>query len=72
MSPSSRIAHASLDTLQRLLARASDFPQSGLRLVDRREHETFHSWAAIAERSALVAGGLAELGIRPGERVALV
>jgi len=60
------------DTLQRLLQRAKDFPFAGLRLVDRGEHETFLSWAAIAEQSARVAGGLAELGVRPGERVALI
>ena len=61
-----------LDTLQGLLQRASDFPRAGLRLVDRAERETFLPWATIAERSAYVAGGLAELGVRPGERVALV
>ncbi len=61
-----------IDTLQRLLQRARDFPLAGLRLVDRSERETFLSWAAIAEQSALVAGGLAERGVRPGERVALV
>ena len=61
-----------IDTLQRLLQRAKDFPFAGLRLVDRGEHETFLSWAAIAEQSALVAGGLAGLGVRPGERVALI
>ncbi len=61
-----------LDTLQRLLQRARDFPQAGLRLVDRAERETFHPWAAIEERSAYVAGALAELGIRPGERVGLI
>jgi fatty-acyl-CoA synthase len=65
--PTSRI-----DTLQGLLQRASDFPHAGLRLVDRAERETFLSWATIAERSAYVAGGLAETGVRPGERVALV
>ena len=61
-----------LDTLQRLLQRARDTPLAGLRLVDRAERETFHSWAAIEERSTLVAGGLAELGVRPGERVGLI
>ncbi len=61
-----------LDTLQRLLQRARDFPQAGLRLVDRAERETFHTWAAIEERSTYVAGALAELGIRPGERVGLI
>ena len=61
-----------LDTLQHLLQRARDFPLAGLRLVDRAERETFHSWAAIAERSTFVAGALAEIGIRPGERVGLI
>ena len=61
-----------LDTLQRLLQRARDFPEAGLRLVDRAERETFHSWAAIEERSTYVAGTLAKLGIRPGERVGLI
>ncbi len=61
-----------LDTLQRLLQRAKDFPQTGLRLVDRAERETFLSWAAVEQESALVAGALAEMGIRPGERVALI
>ena len=61
-----------LDTLQRLLQRARDFPLAGLRLVDRAERETFHSWAAIEERSTFVAGALAEIGILPGERVGLI
>ena len=61
-----------LDTLQRLLQRARDYPWAGLRLVDRQERESFHSWEAIAEASARVAGGLAELGVRSGERVALI
>ncbi len=61
-----------LDTLQRLLQRARDYPWAGLRLVDRQERESFHSWAAIAEASARVAGGLTELGVRSGERVALI
>jgi len=60
------------ETLQRLLLRAREFPHAGLRLVDRAERETFHSWAAIAGRSSRVASGLAELGIRPGERVGLI
>jgi fatty-acyl-CoA synthase len=60
------------DTLQRLLERARDFPETGLRLVDRTEHETFLPWARVADESALVAGGLVEAGVRPGERVALV
>jgi len=61
-----------LDTLQELLERARDFPDAGVRLVDLQERETFLSWAEIGERSAVVAGGLARLGIVPGDRVGLV
>ena len=59
-----------LDTLQRSSS-ARRLPQRGLRLVDRAERETFPPWAASRQASAS-AGALAELGIRPGERVALV
>ena len=59
-------------TLQELLLRSVDFPAAGLRLVDRNERTSFLSWAGIAERAAGVAGGLAALGVEPGERVALV
>ncbi len=61
-----------LDTLQRLLGRAADHPETGLRFLDRQEREDFWPWAAIGERSAAIAGGLARRGIVPGDRVALV
>ena len=61
-----------LDTLQRLLQRATRLSSGGPAPGRSQERETFLSWAAIAEKSAVVAGGLAELGVRPGERVALV
>ena len=60
------------DTLQALLARAATFPAAGLRLIDGAERESFHSWAAIRERAAAVAGRLVASGVAPGERVALV
>ena len=59
-------------SLQELLLRAVDFPGTGLRLLDRAEKATFLSWSGVAERAATVAGGLAALGVAPGERVALV
>ncbi|MGE0639523.1 MAG: fatty acyl-AMP ligase [Thermoanaerobaculia bacterium] len=61
-----------LDTLQQLLERSRDYPQSGLRFVDTGERETFHSWREIEERSAGIAGGLARLGLNPGDRVGLL
>ncbi len=61
-----------LDTLQRWLGRAADFPGAGLRFLDRAERASFRSWSEIGERSGEVAGGLSRLGIAPGERVALV
>ncbi len=59
-------------TLQELLLRAVDYPETGLRLLDRGERATFLSWAGIAERASEVAGGLGALGVAPGERVALL
>ena len=46
--------------------------RSGLTFIDLREQETFFSFAEVLERAARVAAGLGELGVRPGERVALV
>jgi len=60
------------DTLQRLLLRAREVPGAGLRFVDRNEREGFLGFAELAERAALTAGRLVTLGVRPGDRVALV
>jgi fatty-acyl-CoA synthase len=62
----------SATTLQRQLLAAREHPEAGLRFVDGAERERFDSWAEIAARAARVAGGLAALGVAPGERVALV
>ena len=69
---SDRAAGDAPETLQALLERARGFPTTGLRLVDGAERERFLAWPEIARRAAAVAGGLAALGVAPGERVALV
>jgi acyl-CoA synthetase (AMP-forming)/AMP-acid ligase II len=50
------------------LARAAD----GLRFVDRDERATFFGWAEVHARALRAAGALAEAGVRPGDRVAIV
>lgn len=54
------------------LERAGRHPQGGLRFLDRNERETWFGWAEIRERAKAVAGGLISLGLRRGDRVALV
>lgn len=61
-----------IDTLQAALDRAVDFPETGLRLLDRREQPTWYPWAEVKRRALRVAGGLQALGIEPGERVAII
>ncbi len=46
--------------------------KGGLRFLDRHEQESFFSWGELLSRAERVAGGLAALGVQPGERVALV
>jgi len=58
-------------TLPRALAAAAGHP-SGATFVDLHERETRLSWAEVRARAARVAGGLAALGVRPGDRVAIV
>ncbi len=55
-----------------MLLRASGFPQTGLRFLDRRERERWTSWAEIYQRAAAVGGSLRALGVEAGDRVALV
>jgi fatty-acyl-CoA synthase len=54
------------------LERAGSHPQGGLRFLDRNERETWFGWAEVRERAKAVARGLISLGIRRGDRVALV
>ena len=60
------------ETIVALLERAAGFPDCGLRLIDRREKASWHSWQCIHARALEVCGGLQELGIRKQDRVALV
>ncbi|MEM7353693.1 MAG: AMP-binding protein, partial [Acidobacteriota bacterium] len=61
-----------LETLNALLERAADFPETGLRFIDRREQASWASWAEIHSEARAVAGALRRLGIEPGQRVAIV
>jgi acyl-CoA synthetase (AMP-forming)/AMP-acid ligase II len=45
---------------------------SGLTFVDLREQETFVPWALLAQRARRLASSLVAMGIRRGDRVALV
>ncbi|HSK74831.1 MAG TPA: fatty acyl-AMP ligase [Thermoanaerobaculia bacterium] len=60
------------ETINDYLERAGRHPEGGLRFVDREERAVWHGWAEVRERALAVAGGLAALGIAPGDRVALV
>ena len=54
------------------LERAAEFPDAGLRLLDRREQPEWLSWSDVFEESLEVASGLRRLGVSRGDRVALV
>ena len=54
-----------------LLARAAGHP-SGVTFVDLREREVHLGWAEVYARARGVAASLRAIGVRPGERVALV
>ncbi len=46
--------------------------KNGLTFIDAREQEQVLTFAELFERARKTAAGLAELGVRPGDRVALV
>ena len=58
-------------TLVEALHAAAAHP-SGATFVDLRERETFVPWREVRDRAARAAGALAALGIRRGDRVAIV
>jgi acyl-CoA synthetase (AMP-forming)/AMP-acid ligase II len=60
------------ETLLDYLERAGHRPEGGIRFVDRAERDRWVGWAEIRERALAVCGGLRDLGIGRGERVALV
>ncbi|HET9227570.1 MAG TPA: AMP-binding protein, partial [Thermoanaerobaculia bacterium] len=60
------------ETLIDLLERAGRHPDGGLRFLDRAERDLWVGWSEVRERALTVCGGLRDLGIERGERVALV
>ena len=58
-------------TVNEALAQAAASAR-GLLFVDAREQELAMPWSEVRERAQRVAGALAERGIRPGDRVAMV
>ncbi|MEE8522983.1 MAG: fatty acyl-AMP ligase [Thermoanaerobaculia bacterium] len=60
------------ETLNQLLVKASGFPRTGLRFLDRRERESWASWPEIYRRASAVGSSLRALGVDTGQRVALV
>ena len=59
-------------TLVDWLARAATSDDTGLRILDRRETETWLSWSQIGLRARRVADRLQALGIEPGDRIGLL
>jgi acyl-CoA synthetase (AMP-forming)/AMP-acid ligase II len=67
-APANPPAHATLTEALRAAARHD----TGVTFVDLQEHEQRLGWGEIYARARRVAGALADLGVRPGDRVALV
>ncbi|HET9211052.1 MAG TPA: fatty acyl-AMP ligase [Thermoanaerobaculia bacterium] len=59
-------------TINDWLAAAGHHPEGGLRFVDRSEAATWIGWGEVRERALAVCGGLLSLGVRKGDRVALI
>ncbi|MFQ5890451.1 MAG: fatty acyl-AMP ligase [Gemmatimonadota bacterium] len=59
------------ETLGQVLERAAGCGR-GIRFVDRSERASFHSYEELYEGARRIAGGLHALGLRRGDRVALV
>ncbi len=68
-APQPRPRHASLNEA---LERAAVSGRRGLTFVAADESETSLGWDAVRTRASQVAGALVALGVRPGERVAMV
>jgi len=59
-------------TINDWLAAAGRHPEGGLRFVDRSEAATWFGWGEVRERALAVCGGLLNLGVQKGDRVALI
>ncbi len=59
-------------TLVDMLERASHNPETGLRMIDRYEDAELFAYPDVWRRALGVCGGLQDLGVEPGDRVALV
>jgi fatty-acyl-CoA synthase len=59
-------------TLGEALGLAAGSGEHGLTFIDAREEETALSWSELEARAQRIAQGLRTLGIRPGDRVAIV
>ena len=59
-------------TLVEMLEQASRGSETGLRLLNRHEEAEFHPYPDVWRCALEVCGGLQDLGIVPGDRVALV
>jgi acyl-CoA synthetase (AMP-forming)/AMP-acid ligase II len=60
------------ETITEYLLRAGLRADGGLRFVDRNEQAAWVGWGEVRQRALAVAGGLRELGLGRGERVAMV
>jgi fatty-acyl-CoA synthase len=61
-----------VETLLPWLHAAGVKPDGGLRFIARDESASWVGWGEIRQRAVAVAGGLQRLGVRKGDRVALV
>jgi len=59
-------------TLNQALERAARHSDTGIRLLDRRERETWVSWSRIHEQAGIVAAGLAASGVERGAAIGLL
>jgi acyl-CoA synthetase (AMP-forming)/AMP-acid ligase II len=60
------------ETLLDWLAAAGRHPDGGLRFVDRREDVVWVGWSEVRAAARAAALGLRDLGVEPGQRVAIV
>jgi fatty-acyl-CoA synthase len=66
--PLPSLKHATVNAM----LKATSHTSLGLTFVDASEHETSLPWKEVYRRARRAAAGLARLGVRPGDRVALL